>query len=332
MFIRAKSALVSRRDALTSLPWIRYTHGEVRTDRARFPLIRARLPKPLTAVYNEVGIQMLNRQLHRQIFVNPPLPRPDPRAVVISQEHLRKHGLDFTKSSYVPDVGFALPPIQGTSIDEHFHRIGITSAEPWLSLCNHLAVSSLPSQPDCWFLRPGWTRYQPNSDPCPVSFPYLSEQALVFDVETMPKYGPGPVIAVAASTDAWYVWISPWLLSDSVDEQQLIPLGPISSPRLVVGHNVSYDRARIHEEYSLPQTATRFVDTMALHIAISGMTGGQRPAWSKFQKVRKETLQAQSDESLINPASATPGKNTAVIPLWNANLRWSETLLLGGKT
>ena len=46
--------------------------------------------------------------------------------------------------------------------------------------------------------------------------------------------------------------------------------------RVVVGHNVSYDRSRIKEQYLVDGTNIRFLDTMALHIAISGITSFQR--------------------------------------------------------
>jgi len=73
--------------------------------------------------------------------------------------------------------------------------------------------------------------------------------------------------------------------------------------KLVIGHNVSYDRARIKEQYFLKvqsfyfnptnngvwrlksifhfyhytqASKTRFMDTMSLHIAVSGITSYQR--------------------------------------------------------
>jgi DNA polymerase gamma 1 len=46
--------------------------------------------------------------------------------------------------------------------------------------------------------------------------------------------------------------------------------------RLVIGHNVSYDRSRIKEQYFYDGTKMRFIDTMSLHIAISGLTSYQR--------------------------------------------------------
>lgn len=46
--------------------------------------------------------------------------------------------------------------------------------------------------------------------------------------------------------------------------------------RLVIGHNVSYDRARVKEQYFVEGTKLRFLDTMAMHIAVSGITSYQR--------------------------------------------------------
>ena len=46
--------------------------------------------------------------------------------------------------------------------------------------------------------------------------------------------------------------------------------------RIVIGHNVGYDRARVKEQYFISNTKLRFLDTMAMHIAISGMTNYQK--------------------------------------------------------
>ena len=58
-------------------------------------------------------------------------------------------------------------------------------------------------------------------------------------------------------------------------------------PRLVIGHNVSYDRARCSEQYKAPPASkTRFLDTMSLHIAVSGMTSEQRSLKSKDATIK----------------------------------------------
>ncbi|TFY65826.1 hypothetical protein EVG20_g5266 [Dentipellis fragilis] len=257
---------------------------------------------------NQVGVQMLSRQLHAQIFKNVSFPAPDARYVQIAQEHLEMHGLDRTQGSVLPDIGFALPPLQGKTIDEHFFRIGGQAAEPWLQLARTLASAKLPPHPDFWDIQSGWTKYHYHPDGSSysehVDFPIHDgqpEAMVVFDVETMPAYHPYPVLACAATPNGWYGWISPWLLGETTDSQQLIPLGATDVPRLVVGHNVSYDRARIQEEYSLSGTKTRFLDTMALHVAVKGISSHQRPAWMKYRKskVKEREQKEEAFEAVV---------------------------------
>lgn len=214
------------------------------------------------------------------------------------------HGLDPTQGSVLPDTGFTLPPLQGTNLLEHFYRIGAHVAEPWLGLAKTLATVELPPRPDNWELQSGWTKYYHHPDGSSycehVEYPShdgCAEEMLTFDVETMPKYHPYAIMACAASPHAWYSWVSPWLLGETEDPQQLIPTGFRNSPKVIVGHNVSYDRGRIFEEYNLEPTKNRFIDTMALHVAVKGISSHQRPAWMKYRK-NKETELEQKEEAV----------------------------------
>ncbi|KAG8817509.1 DNA-directed DNA polymerase gamma mip1 [Serendipita sp. 400] len=123
---------------------------------------------------------------------------------------------------------------------------------------------------------------------------------LVFDVETMPPYHQYAVMACAASPTAWYCWISPWLLGESEEAKHLISLGPPSAcgqQRIVVGHNVCYDRARVLEEYHVERdSGIRWIDTMSLHVAVKGISSVQRPAWTAWRKAKdKEEAQSKSE-------------------------------------
>ncbi|KAF8061628.1 DNA polymerase family A-domain-containing protein [Lyophyllum atratum] len=253
---------------------------------------------------NELGVQLLSRQLHSQIFRNVSFPTPDSSFVHIAREHLQMHGLDPTQGSVLPDTGFTLPQLQGSNLLEHFHRIGSHAAEPWLSLAKTFVSSQLPPQPDDWEIQSGWTKYYHHPDGSSYSehVPYpmhdgKPEEMLAFDVETMPNYHPYAIMACAATPNGWYSWISPWLLGESKDPQHLIPMGDPTSPKVIVGHNVSYDRGRILEEYSLEPTKNRFIDTMALHVAVKGISSHQRPAWMKYRK-SKETQAEQKEEAV----------------------------------
>ncbi|KAG5640753.1 hypothetical protein DXG03_007311 [Asterophora parasitica] len=253
---------------------------------------------------NELGVQLLSRQLHSQIFRNVSFPTPQSSFVNIAREHLQMHGLDPTQGSVLPDTGFTLPQLQGSNLLEHFHRIGAHAAEPWLGLAKSFAASQLPPQPDDWELQSGWTKYYYHPDGSSYSehVPYpmhegRPEETLTFDVETMPNYHPYAIMACAATPNGWYSWISPWLLGESEDPQHLIPLGDSTVPKIFVGHNVSYDRGRILEEYNLEQTKNRFIDTMALHVAVKGISSHQRPAWMKYRK-SKETQVERKEEAV----------------------------------
>ena len=70
----------------------------------------------------------------------------------------------------------------------------------------------------------------------------------------------------------------------------MIPLGSDDSARLVIGHNVGYDRVRLGDEYRLERSGTRYLDTMALHIAVAGMTSQQRLVWNSCKGLTKEEL------------------------------------------
>ncbi len=94
--------------------------------------------------------------------------------------------------------------------------------------------------------------------------------------------------------------------SSAKSQAELIPMG--DKVRLVIGHNVSFDRGKIREEYDLAPTETRFLDTMSLHIIgegnvrllriilqtdnhvqilstsqVNGITSGQRSVLQKFE-------------------------------------------------
>ncbi|KAH7917448.1 hypothetical protein BV22DRAFT_1135399 [Leucogyrophana mollusca] len=185
-----------------------------------------------------------------------------------------------SSSSSRPDAGFTLPPLQGRNIDEHFHRIGARSAQPWLSLVQAFASIDLPPKPGCWDIQSGWTKYHFLPDGSSYSehvddsqHDGKPEEMLAFDVETMPPYHPFAYIACAASKHAW----------------------DPNSARVIVGHNVSYDRARILDEYSLLGTHTRFLDVMALHVAVKVTSSHQRPVWTRHRKSKEKQQERRAE-------------------------------------
>lgn len=52
-----------------------------------------------------------------------------------------------------------------------------------------------------------------------------------------------------------------------------------ATKKLVIGHNVAYDRARVREQYSIMPSRTKFLDTMSLHMVTSGISTQQKQEW-----------------------------------------------------
>ncbi|KAJ7583649.1 gamma DNA-directed DNA polymerase [Mycena floridula] len=253
---------------------------------------------------NAAGVQLLSRSLHNQVFKNCSFPTPPQTFTNIALQHLKENDLQPSQSSTLPSTEFTLPQLQGSNLLEHFHRIGSASSEPYFSLARTFASTEIPPQPESWdIVSPGWTKYIYESDGSsytePVPYPMHDgqpEQILSFDIETMPKYHLFPIMACAVTPNGWYSWLSPWILDpDGQSPQHLIPMGPSDVSRVIVGHNVSYDRGRIQEEYHVQGTQNRFLDTMALHIAVKGISSNQRPAWMQHRKKKEMEMERKSE-------------------------------------
>lgn len=233
------------------------------------------------ARYNEIGIQQLSSHIYPQIFPGKARSAP-PELVALSKDHLLRHELFGKNQDVSAPIAFDLPKLQGSSMDEHFYRLGRTCSEPYLTLAHEYAKVDLLEQPKKWKRTSGWTKYHKDGRMEAVTAP--EDNMLSFDVEVMWKENPFAVMACAASPTAWYAWLSPWLLGETEARQQLIPLGDPTLPRIVIGHNIGYDRARVLEEYNIKQSKNFFLDTMSLHVAVNGMCSRQRPTWMKHMK------------------------------------------------
>ena len=210
---------------------------------------------------------------------------PSSELIKLSKEHLTKHDLLGKNHDTSSPVGFDLPKLQGSTLDEHFFKLGMDAAEPYLSIAKKYALANAPPKPRKWVRRSGWTKY--SEDGTVEGVNSLPDEALTFDVETMYKETQFACMACAVSSTAWYAWISPWLLGETESPRHLIPIGDKSTHRILVGHNIGYDRARILEEYDLQQSKSMFLDTMSLHVAVNGMCSRQRPTWVKHRKDRE---------------------------------------------
>ncbi|KAK2834378.1 hypothetical protein Q7C36_015079 [Tachysurus vachellii] len=247
-----------------------------------------------------LNIQMLSRNLHEQIFRSSTVGYSS-HDIEQSIRHLEKHNLWGKEASLLNNVELKLPNIYGKNIDDHFCKLAQTQSLPYLEAARDLQEAQIPEMPSQWAWEVGWVKYTGlGGEHTKVDFP--EENALVFDVEVCMAEGHCPTLAVAVSPNAWYSWCSKRLIeeryswSSQLTLADLIPLETAANSsrppgghwkeRLVVGHNVSFDRAHIKEQYLLKGSKMRFLDTMSLHMAISGLTGFQRTLWmaSRFGK------------------------------------------------
>lgn len=286
--------------------------------RILLALLSSRLAKRLASTseaprVNQVGIQYLSNDLHRKVFPTVPLDKykspPHHSLVELLKSHLDHHGLLGKKTAISNPIKIDhFPDLVGNkSVSEHFHKIGSKDAQPYLSMAENFLSNQIPSKPDPkdWVFQLGWTRYEPGKKPQHV--PYPLEDELVFDVETLYKQTHYSCLATAVSSKAWYGWVSPFLINHKKDSkfndhQFLIPFDTKNRPKLLIGYNVSYDRARILEEYSIKQSKAFFLDAMSLHIAISGICSQQRPIWQKHKKNQEKLQEETENDEFDNSA------------------------------
>ncbi|KAK5276077.1 DNA-directed DNA polymerase gamma mip1, partial [Cryomyces antarcticus] len=101
------------------------------------------------ARYNDVGVQQLSSHVHPQIFPGSAT-QPSPELVRLSKDHLSRHDLLGKNTDTTPPVGFDLPDLQGSSLDEHFYKLGMDSAEPYLGQAKKYAYANAPPRPRKW--------------------------------------------------------------------------------------------------------------------------------------------------------------------------------------
>uniref|UniRef100_A0A670K2H7 DNA polymerase subunit gamma-1 n=1 Tax=Podarcis muralis TaxID=64176 RepID=A0A670K2H7_PODMU len=155
---------------------------------------------------NPLGIQMLSKHLHEQIFRGAQIEYSE-EDIQKSVAHLQKHDLWGKETTTLPDVELQLPQLYGANIDEHFRILAQKQSLPYLEAAKELLQFGIPPVPLEWAWKSGWTRYGPSGEKTAVDFP--DERALVFDVEVCMNAGQCPTLAVAVSSNAWLLNVEP---------------------------------------------------------------------------------------------------------------------------
>ncbi|KAH9596369.1 hypothetical protein MS3_00002071 [Schistosoma haematobium] len=205
--------------------------------------------------YNEVNILMIDRNFQKVLF---DCQKYDYQkaSFEILQEFCRL-GIDITSSRhYKNPLYFSIPDLSGSNVKEHLDSVAKELSHPYMKLLE--SFGSPPELPKIWESSSGWTKYRGDKT---YSVEAPLEDALIFDTEVLVKEGHVPTMAVALTSDGWYSWTSKRLsvyddncLNDINAFNSLIPIYGSKNKdisKCVIGHFVSYDRARILEEYLL---------------------------------------------------------------------------------
>lgn len=275
---------------------------------------------------NEQGYPVLNDGLYEKLFGSASRPVPKSFMLERSRRLLRKFDIpvpvDYPEGMYEGDLPF--PKLMGGNIESHFEAMAGEFVDEYKRLADDFATAKLPEIPryDDYIFKPGWTRYEKVKGKWVTeSVPHPLEKAFTFDTETFVTGGAFPVIGTALSEKASYIWLAaemcdPSLPVDEWTQHDLIPLG---DGNFVVGHNVSYDRVRARDGYTLTKSEPEnfYFDTLSAHIAVSGLASGQRWLYVLAGKDPDVLSEEEKKKLRFRPRWATEGATNSLVNVYN---------------
>ena len=239
---------------------------------------------------------MLSPHLHNQLFPKTRSFAKPKYLTDLSSEHLKRQNISPSAPTNplkeFSNESIQIPPLIGSSIREHFANIASHYCDKYKlkieQFINKNVSFDFPS--DELPVKSGWTKCFNGQF---TQVPYPEEELVVLDVEIVPKESQFPILATAVTKNAWYYWISEEFLSGN----PLTKLIPIGKGKLIIGHNVSFDRAKLLEEYSIENEAeNRFLCTMALHSAVAGLSSHQRNEYGRQMKLHEAEFECDRTE------------------------------------
>jgi DNA polymerase gamma 1 len=275
---------------------------------------------------NEQGYPVLSDELHRRIFGSTLRPQARANALERSRGVLSKFGIqvpvDYPDNLYDGDLPF--PELIGDDINEHFEAMADEFIGHHVEAADHFAECKLPECPgyDDIVFKPGWTRYEKIEGVWSIeSVAAPREKAYVYDCETFVTAGAFPVIGTALSSEAAYIWLAAEMCDPLLDpaDWTSTSLIPLNENAFVVGHNVSYDRVRARNGYTLKTSEPEnfYFDTLSAHIAVSGLASGQRWLYVLAGKDQEDLTEDEKRKLAFRPKWAEEGSTNALVNVYN---------------
>ena len=274
----------------------------------------------------ELGYPVLGDDLRHRIFGEQPALEMTPGAKRKAQSLLKQFNIptpvDYPDHLY--DGPLPLPDLQGENLSEHFEEIARSQVGEYKKLGDTFAGAELPEIPpaDKLVFKPGWTRYTKSRGKWKTeSVPYPLEKAFTFDTETYVHGGAFPIIGTALSAKAAYIWLASELIDPEIPKEQWdqFSLIPIGKDRFVAGHNISYDRVRAREGYSLENHKPEnfYFDTLSAHIGVSGLAGGQRWLYVLAGKDPEDLTDEEKRKLRYAPKWLDEGSTNSLVAAYN---------------
>ena len=276
--------------------------------------------------FTELGYPVVDEKIHNRIFgIETPKPMSrlaKQKATGLLNQFEIATPVDYPEHLY--DGPLPLPNLKGEELREHFENIAGKQVGRYRKLAQEFAIAPLPELPPKLNLvfEPGWHRYEKVGKKWKVEkVPYPLEEAFTFDTETFVHAGAFPIIGTALSAKAVYVWLAselvdPTLPEDEWDQYELIPIG---EGRFVAGHNISYDRVRAREAYSLERTIPEnfYFDTLSAHIGVSGLASGQRWLYVLAGKNPEDLTPGEKRKLRYAPKWLDEGSTNSLVAAYN---------------
>lgn len=233
----------------------------------------------------KLGYPILSDDLHEKIFGSSYEEELTDKKYNRIVADLRRQGLEAPIKEggdhYSGDL--PLPSLLGGDLKEHFEKIAEKQIGRYVEIAESLAeceILPLPP-PEVIEYRSGWTRYSVEGGEWEVeAVDRPLEMGFVFDTETYVNGGNFPIIGTVLSEEAYYVWLAPELLDPELPEGEWGQYGmiPVGKDRFICGHNISFDRIRSQEPYTLDGNGPDnfWFDTLSAHVGVSGLASGQR--------------------------------------------------------
>lgn len=248
---------------------------------------------------NQIGIPVLPSKLRSETF--PSTLRPLTKRIDGVLGTLKDFNCKLPPD-YLEFPNFALPSLsEGVKIA--IDKIAKGQVKDYLDRVCELMKGMPPKPPfNSISYQSGWTRYTQGEDLVKVDYPL--ENVMVLDTEVMVNMGNIPVLACAVTPKAWYIWMHPAYSSDKGNlSPELIPVG---KNKLIIGHNVAFDRSYLEDEYNLKPTGNRFIDTLSMHQCVATYTNQQLKMALKVKGREKSRGEDELDTGFLDESNYTP--------------------------